>query len=258
MGATQDTIKDDNKCELFGPFGFFIQFSLGCLSFGSLILKRHLEYPKRSVRIWLLDVSKQGISTFLLHFLNLFLAVTLSKEKDEDACAWYLNNILLDTTLGVLFQYIFIRVMEILARKFQVDTLISGCYFSMDANEFNDSTINYNIWAAQMLIWCLISSLAKFINYIVMNYFTPFFRWLGTSILITMQDYPKIELVFVMIIVPLCTACIQYWITDNFLKESDESRIERLARGKEKLVQIGPEFYEQNQHKNIEFSEFQK
>ena len=37
--------------------------------------------------------------------------------------------------------------------------------------------------------------------------------------------------------------------TDNFLKESDESRIERLSRGKEKLVQIGPEYYDK---KNIE------
>ena len=70
MGNTPE--KPNNKCELFGPFGFFVQFSLGVVSFGTLIIKRQLEYPKRSLRIWLLDVSKQGISTFLLHFLNLF------------------------------------------------------------------------------------------------------------------------------------------------------------------------------------------
>ena len=49
-----------------------------------------------------------------------------------------------------------------------------------------------------------------------------------------------------MIVVPSMTSCFQYWVTDNFLKESDESRIERLSRGKEKLVQVGPEFYENN------------
>ncbi|MCQ2817369.1 MAG: STIMATE family protein [archaeon] len=256
MGATEAVMKttQGGKCELFGPFGFFIQFSLGCLSFGTLIVKRQIETPKRSLRIWLLDVSKQGISTFLLHFLNLFLAVTISKENDEDACAWYLDNILLDTTFGVLIQYILVRVLEIIARKLKIDTLISGCYYSFDSNDFTDSNIDYGIWASQMLIWCLISSLAKFINYIIMNLFIPFFRWMGTSILISMQDYPKIELIFVMIIVPLLTACIQYWITDNFLKESDESRLERLARGKDKLIQVGPEYFE-NKNVNLEKGE---
>lgn len=235
--------KADNKCELFGPFGFFVQFSLGVISFGSLIIKRQLEYPKRSVRIWLLDVSKQGISTFLLHFLNLFLAVTISKENDEDACVWYLDNILLDTTFGVLFQWILVRCLEIIARHLKVDALISGCYYSIDSKEFNDNTIDYSIWFSQMGIWCLISSLAKFFNYIILNACTDFFRWFGSKILESMMDYPKFELVFVMIIVPFFTSCFQYWITDNFLKESDESRIERLSRGKEKLDQVGPEYY---------------
>ncbi len=53
-----------------------------------------------------------------------------------------------------------------------------------------------------------------------------------------------------MIVVPSLTSCFQYWVTDNFLKESDESRIERLSRGKEPLVQIGPEFYENNNNDN--------
>ena len=64
--------EESNKCELFGPFGFLVQFTLGCMCFGSLILKRQFEHPKRSVRIWLLDISKQGISTFLIHFINYF------------------------------------------------------------------------------------------------------------------------------------------------------------------------------------------
>ena len=53
--------EESNKCELFGPFGFLVQFTLGCMCFGSLILKRQFEHPKRSIRIWLLDISKQGI-----------------------------------------------------------------------------------------------------------------------------------------------------------------------------------------------------
>jgi hypothetical protein len=36
----------------------------------------------------------------------------------------------------------------------------------------------------------------------------------------------------------------KFWLIDNILKESDESRIERLSRGKTPLLAIGPEYYE--------------
>ena len=77
-----------------------------------------------------------------------------------------------------------------------------------------------------------------------------FFNRFGTNILDRFKSNPKLELLFVMIVVPSLTSCFQYWVTDNFLKESDESRIERLSRGKEPLVQIGPEFYENNNNDN--------
>ena len=44
-----------------------------------------------------------------------------------------------------------------------------------------------------------------------------------------------------MIFITVITSIFQYWVTDNFLKESDECRIERLSKGKEKLLQVGPE-----------------
>ena len=68
--------------------------------------------------------------------------------------------------------------------------------------------------------------------------------------LLTFLNNPKLELIFVMIVVPSMTSCFQYWVTDNFLKESDESRIERLSRGKEKLEAFGPEDFE-NYNNNI-------
>ena len=77
-----------------------------------------------------------------------------------------------------------------------------------------------------------------------------FFNKFGTDILERFKNNPKLELIFVMIVVPSMTSCFQYWVTDNFLKESDESRIERLSRGKEKLVQVGPEYYENNNNDN--------
>ena len=217
---------------------------LGIFCFSILVIKRQLESPKRSTIIWFLDISKQGISTLLLHFFNLFFSVAISSEN-EDQCVWYLNNVLLDGTIGVLFQWIFVRCLEILARKFKIETLTSGCYYSYEQNEFSENTIDYSIWAAQMGIWCLISTISKSLIYITLNVWIDFFNKFGADILDKFKDNPKLELIFVMIVVPCLTSCFQYWITDNFLKESDESRIERLSRGKEKLIQIGPEYYEQ-------------
>jgi hypothetical protein len=84
---------------------------------------------------------------------------------------------------------------------------------------------------------------------IIMLLFPQFLEHIGMSILKSIAIYPKLELIFVMIIVPFIMNCLQFWMVDNFLKESDESRIDRLSRGKEKLIQVGPEYYD-----NIEMS----
>ena len=134
--APEKELEEEGKCELLGMFGFFVQFILGVVCFSVLIIKRQLESPKRSFIVWLLDISKQGISTLLLHFFNLFFSIAVSSEN-EDQCVWYLNNVLLDGTIGVLFQWIFVRCLEILARKFKIETLTSGCYYSYEQNEFS-------------------------------------------------------------------------------------------------------------------------
>jgi hypothetical protein len=251
MGSLVTSEKEiqEGKCELLGMFGFFVQFLLGIFCFSILVIKRQLESPKRSTIIWFLDISKQGISTLLLHFFNLFFSVAVSSEN-EDQCVWYLNNVLLDGTIGVLFQWILVRCLEILARKLKIDALTSGCYYSYEQNEFSENTIDYSIWLSQMGIWCLISTISKTLIYITLNVWIDFFNKFGADILEKFKDNPKLELIFVMIVVPCLTSCFQYWVTDNFLKESDESRIERLSRGKEKLIQIGPEYYEQNKEEN--------
>jgi hypothetical protein len=250
LEAPEKELTEQGKCELLGMFGFFIQFSLGIICFSILFIKRQLEKPKRYWKIWLMDISKQGISTLLLHFFNLFFSVAVSSEN-EDQCVWYLNNVLLDGTIGVLFQWILVRCLEILARKLEIDALTSGCYFSYEVNEFSERTLDYSIWGSQMGIWCLISTISKTLIYIILNVWIDFFNRMGTDILSKFND-PKLELIFVMIVVPSLTSCFQYWITDNFLKESDESRIERLGRGQDKLEQIGPDHFEQRVEYNNE------
>jgi len=73
--------------------------------------------------------------------------VVVSSEN-EDQYVWYLNNVLLDGSIGVIFQWIFVRCLEILARKLKIDALTLGCYYSYEQNEFSENTIDYSIWAS--------------------------------------------------------------------------------------------------------------
>ena len=178
-----------------------------------------------------------------MHFLNLFLAVIISKQNDEDACVWYLVNILLDTSVGVIFEWMLVRVFEVFARKYQIEVLISGCYYSMKTTEYDDLHIDYSIWVIQTTLWCIISSLMKFVIYLIMVSSPKSLENIGFALLENIAVYPRIELIVVMVIVPFVANVLQFWLVDNILKESDQSRIERLSRGKKQLLQVGPEYY---------------
>jgi hypothetical protein len=64
MKEDKNTSYVNIHCELLGGFGFAVQLLLALVSFGSLVsnlssklVKRHLETPKRSLRIWFLVIS---------------------------------------------------------------------------------------------------------------------------------------------------------------------------------------------------------
>ena len=53
------SVEDHEKeCELLDNFAIVMQTILGILSFASLLLKRRWEIPKRSYKIFMLDISK--------------------------------------------------------------------------------------------------------------------------------------------------------------------------------------------------------
>lgn len=49
-----------------------------------------------------MDTSKQAVSQFLAHCLNVVISLKLSLKLDNDACIWYFATIILDTTVGML------------------------------------------------------------------------------------------------------------------------------------------------------------
>ena len=69
--------------------------------------KRFTEIPRRTWKIWFFDSSKQLISAAMAHLLNVIIAIFLSNQSKEDgskgdSCIWYLINIFIDSTIGML------------------------------------------------------------------------------------------------------------------------------------------------------------
>jgi uncharacterized membrane protein len=148
--------------------------------------------------------------------MNLMLAVMLSKQNEDDACVWYLINCLLDTCIGVMFEWVLVRLIEIIARRKKIETLVSGCYYSQSTVEFDDYNIDYSIWAIQAGLWCIICCMMKLFIYFIMLTFPAQLEHMGQSLLKGVAIYPRLELVIVMVIVPFVLNCIQVIILLNF------------------------------------------
>lgn len=107
----------DAECHLLGPFAIFVQGALGILALLSLVWKRHRERPRRPLKIWGFDVSKQVFGSVLLHLANLFMSMLSSggfdvaakakeaatsvqdgQTRTPNPCSFYLLNLAIDVS----------------------------------------------------------------------------------------------------------------------------------------------------------------
>lgn len=108
-----------NECRLLGPFALIVQGALGLLALLSLVFKRWRERPRRPLKVWFFDASKQVVGTFLLHLANLAMSMFSSgsfevmhkagKELADQAakdgghqpnpCSFYLLNLAIDVSV---------------------------------------------------------------------------------------------------------------------------------------------------------------
>ncbi|PTB81466.1 hypothetical protein M440DRAFT_1387874 [Trichoderma longibrachiatum ATCC 18648] len=66
------------ECQLLGPFALVVQAALGGLAMLSLVYKRWREHPRRPVKVWFFDVSKQVFGSVLVHISNIFMSMLTS------------------------------------------------------------------------------------------------------------------------------------------------------------------------------------
>ncbi len=105
---------ENGECRLLGPFALIVQAGLGLLALLSLVWKRYRERPRRPLKIWFFDASKQVFGSVLLHIANLFISMFFSGEyqitskakllQDQtghqtNPCSFYLINIAVDVSL---------------------------------------------------------------------------------------------------------------------------------------------------------------
>lgn len=116
-GPKDDDDNNEAECRLLGPFAILIQGALGILALFSLVWKRHRERPRRPLKIWAFDASKQVFGSVLLHLANLFMSMLSSgsfdvaakakeaaasvqdgETKTPNPCSFYLLNLGIDVS----------------------------------------------------------------------------------------------------------------------------------------------------------------
>jgi hypothetical protein len=109
----------ESKCNLLGDFALFVQGALGLLAVSSLAVKRLREHPRRPLKIWFFDVSKQVFGSVLLHLANVLMSMLSSGQFDvlseaqatalpaaasddgaqPNPCSFYLLNLAIDVRI---------------------------------------------------------------------------------------------------------------------------------------------------------------
>jgi hypothetical protein len=117
QGSPLDDEQGDGECNLLGDFALLVQGALGLLAVSSLAVKRWREHPRRPVKIWFFDASKQVFGSVLLHLANILMSMLSSGKFDvasstnatpqlaatakgdqPNPCSFYLLNLAIDVS----------------------------------------------------------------------------------------------------------------------------------------------------------------
>ncbi|OQS05564.1 hypothetical protein THRCLA_02328, partial [Thraustotheca clavata] len=227
-----------SSCRLLsGVFESLVQVVLGLIAMSVLVLKRYRESPRRPVQVWLFDAGKQAIGAGVAHAANIAIAIFLvgySQKKDPaDQCAMYFINFTLDTSFGVLLNWLLLRGLVRLAKYYKWTHLqIPG--------EYGDP-VQVQIWLLQLLSWLVIILLTKLIIGRVIVMFHADLELFGDILFKPLENYPHAELVLVMIACPCLMNALQFWIQDSFLKKKSKyALVPKQKMNDQELSEIEP------------------
>ena len=127
----------DGQCHLLNDgFALFLQLLLAMSAMSTLLYKRYAmePEPKRPYEIWLMDVGKQVIQGFFVHFSNIGLAILASNVyavtgESRDECAFYFIGFTLDTFVGLIIIFWVLKITSIVALHYKITPLQEQGYY---------------------------------------------------------------------------------------------------------------------------------
>lgn len=199
--------------------GIFIQMLLGALCLMSLLIKKATEKPSRKWKIFLYDTFKQMVGQVSVHFINIYLAMSLSEHQNDvhaDQCSWYFITFLIDLFPGLLIILCLSLLFDAVFTKIGAISLVSGNYIEENEGEI---FVKYGAYWMQILIWMAILALTKLLLYAMQVPLVGVLSLISTVALGVLKFSADFKLFFVMIIFPLCVNVLIFWISDNLLKK---------------------------------------
>ncbi|KAL4486835.1 hypothetical protein ABPG72_009599 [Tetrahymena utriculariae] len=246
------------QCELMGAFGVTVQIILGLLSFSILLRKimyqlaqqkqisfnfnsqiaqleheeklAHLVYGHFKISYWLClytfdkcdhfqlfnlyssSLKLVGYSLQLVAILEFPFYSTLIHFFEIKLR--YLVNYLQDFILGNSMNFFVVYMIKKFNDKYRIPALQFGQYYS-------EQTIED--YYPQLLAWLILISINKIILMSNIFMFSKFFHEVGDSLLRNLKNYPKTQLILVVVVIPLILNTISYWTTDSFLRSKDDN-----------------------------------
>ena len=175
----------------------------------TLLYKRATEHPQREWIIWFLDVGKQGIGSSLGHMSNIFMATIISLNANADECEWYCVCYLTDVTLGTFINLSFLTITEyaLLNSRTNLALFRFGDY---------GNPPNFCVWVIQLIIWLIIIMLTKIIIAIFLVFASQVLNYGIQYLFYYIAQYPRVELILVMIVIPFVFNIMAFWITDRY------------------------------------------
>jgi len=246
--------------DLVTPLALFYQFSLGAIAFLFLIVKRQCEprEVRRGWLVWFCDITKQGWSVGILHFMNIALAE--NKNGSIDPCTYYLATFGVDSTIGLIIIYIGVKCCERLCQSLNIlDGLEFGEYFKTEAvaiqisprvvdnlessnfNRLRSATSTEAIelkrelehrsklgsfscqsYSVQLACYLIVTMVLKVIVYFILKIEAVDHLFLKIRELFTFYVSSKeSEIFIVLFLVPLILNIIMLWVTDSILMHGE-------------------------------------
>ena len=206
------------RCTLVSSFkDDLVQGVLGILAISSLFIKRHFERPQRPLHIWFLDASKQGFAALFQHGCNVLFAIWFAAGVggNGDQCAFYFLNFTIQSVIGIIINYLLLRLLTSAAHKHE--------WTSLKEPGFYGPPPFFWAWFVQFLSWLTILGVTMFalagLEYAIRDSLSE----AGNFLFKPMLNYPYEELMLVMVLCPCLMNAVQFWIQDSFLKGTGSS-----------------------------------